>query len=35
MDPMVDLPKHYPTMVKGYNMGFRVGGRVELIPTSP
>lgn len=30
---MKDLPPHYPEMIKGRNMGYKMGGRVELIPT--
>lgn len=30
---MKDLPPHYPEMVKGRNMGYKMGGRVELLPT--
>lgn len=28
---MTDLPKHYPDMKKGLNMGFKVGG-LEFLP---
>lgn len=29
---MIDLPKYYPQMIKGFNMGYKVGGKVELLP---
>lgn len=35
MEPMTELPKHYPHMIKGFNMGYKVGGKVELLPILP
>jgi hypothetical protein len=32
---MTELPKHYPHMIKGFNMGYKVGGKVELLPVFP